>query len=300
MKERRHFADRMADHARLGTVGRLAPWCVSVLRAVLGPIAKVAFRPEMHGWSHLPDDRPVLIVSNHSGGGGAEILCLVWLWLQRFGGERAVTGMAHPAAFFVPGMAVLLRGLGAIPATYRHAEEAFRENLSVIVFPGGDHEAFRPFWKANHVDFARRRGFLRLARKANVAIVPMGIQGSHLTKLILWRSRLFAWLCVVPRLFGVKRVGLSLIGVVGGLAIFFFVAPVWGYAAATALALLWVGGPLALLMPLLPWKVRIRMGPPMEPEDLFDESDQEESLVAAYDRVVAEVQRLVLESSGSG
>ena len=155
-------------------------------------------------------------------------------------------------------------------------------------------------WKANHVDFAQRHGFLRLARKANVAIVPMGIQGSHLTTLFLWRSRLFAWLCVVPRLFGVKRIGISLIGVVGGLAIFFFVAPVWGYAVATALALLWLGGPPALLMPMLPWKVRIRMGPPMEPEDLFGESDQEESLASAYDRVVAEVQRLVLESSESG
>jgi len=43
----------------------------------------------------------------------------------------------------------------------------------VLVYPGGDIEVHRP-WSARHeIRFAGRKGFLRLAKEANVPIVPV-------------------------------------------------------------------------------------------------------------------------------
>jgi 1-acyl-sn-glycerol-3-phosphate acyltransferase len=55
----------------------------------------------------------------------------------------------------------------------------------VLIFPGGDHEAFRPVWQAYRVDMANRKGFLRIARRAWVPIVPLGIRGSQFALPIL-------------------------------------------------------------------------------------------------------------------
>ena len=60
---------------------------------------------------------------------------------------------------------------------------------------------------------------------------------------------------------------------------------------------LWLLSPFALLMPIVPWTISARLGPPIEPEDLFGEGDEEEVLEAARVRVVAEIQRLVTDQA---
>lgn len=281
----RHRADRLADGVRTGEAGRLSPLMVQLLATWLGPFLRLAFRPRMEGWDNLPADRPFLVVANHSGGGLAECVCLAMLWLGKFGPNRMIAGMAHPGAFYIPGPGQVLRGLGAIPATYRHAQAAFAKGLPVIVFPGGDYEAFRPIWKANEVDFAGRQGFLRLAREANVPIVPLGIRGSHYTAPVLWRSRLLPILLIVPRLVGAKYMGVTLLLVVGLVAIFAWApSPTW----MAALTIAWATNAGAYWLPIVPWTIRARLGAPLEPDALFDQD-----LDVAYDRVVAAVQRLV-------
>ncbi len=136
--------DRLATGARHGTPGRPTGTMTWLLGRVLGPVLRVAFRPSISGAGHVPPDRSVLIVANHSGSGVAEVLALALLVLDGRVTARPLTGLAHPLAFRIPGVAWCLRGLGAVPSTYEAADAALAEGVSVIVFPGGDHEAFRP------------------------------------------------------------------------------------------------------------------------------------------------------------
>lgn len=249
----------------------------------IGPWARLWFRPRLEGAENLPERGAYMIVANHSGGGSAEVLCLVLEWYRCFGMSRPLAGFAHPLAFWLPIMSPFVRRLGIVPSTYSAAKTTIERGVPLVAFPGGDHEAFRPFWQARRVDFAGRKGFLRIARDHALPIVPMAITGSHWTVPILWRSRLLAWLLLWPRLAGVKRVPVSLVG-----ALVCVGAAFGGHAA---------GGPwLAVLAGWLSWtlvpspwlpfpsRVRMRLLPPLKIDDDID---------AAYTQVTGELQRVV-------
>jgi 1-acyl-sn-glycerol-3-phosphate acyltransferase len=74
----------------------------------------------------------------------------------------------------------------------------------VTVFPGGDYEVFRPSWESAKVDFGGRTGFLRLALRKNVPIVPMVTLGGQETALFLSRGGRLAQLTGAARLMRLK------------------------------------------------------------------------------------------------
>lgn len=185
-----------------------------------------------------------------------------------------------------------LRSVGAVPSTRDHALAALRAGLPLLVFPGGDHEAFRPLWEASRVDFGGRRGFLTLARDAGVPIVPLGIRGSHHTVPILQRSRLLPWLTLWPRLLGLKRLPLTVLLVLQAAAVAVVAGPALG--PLPTLGLVWASlhNPIAYLLPILPGRIRCAVGPPLPPEALFAPGDPD-PLARAYTTVVGAVQDLV-------
>ena len=134
--------------------------------------------------------------------------------------------------------------LGAIPSTYDAALGALSQGVPVLVFPGGDIDATRPIWRARRVDFGGRQGFLKIARGAKVPIVPMGIRGSHYAAPILFRSKILSTLLVFPRLSGVRRFPVTLLGVLGAVG-FIALGPSIGWPLAPILAMLWIVLPLA-------------------------------------------------------
>jgi 1-acyl-sn-glycerol-3-phosphate acyltransferase len=261
------------------------------VRRHLLPVVKRLWAPRLSGVEHLPRDQPFLLVANHSGGMGiAELLSFIALYVTEVGPDRPLAGFAHPIGFKFGATAGLWREMGMVPSTYEAAEATLAEGVPLLVFPGGDHETLRPLWQASVVDFAGRRGFLRIARKAGVPVVPMGIAGSHHTAPMLLRSKVLAWALVLPRLMGIKRWGISLLAVLGALGIGLSGLPV---AARVALGWFWVSSPLTLL-PILPGRIRFRIGAPLSPEALFSDDDQD--LQAALDKTEAAVQALVRES----
>jgi 1-acyl-sn-glycerol-3-phosphate acyltransferase len=267
--------------------GRAAPAVVALLRRFVAPLMRVLHRSELHGVASLPRDGAYLLVANHSAGIGlAELCCFAALWVGKRGEPRPIAGYAHPIGFRVPGMHALLRALGAVPSTYEAAQATLAAGVPLLVFPGGDHETLRPAWQAGRVDFGGRRGFLKVAARAGVPVVPMGIRGAHLTAPILLRSRALASLLVLPRLAGVKRWGISVLGVAGALAL--ALAP-WSLPLRALAIWLWLSSALVFL-PWLPLRISFRIGAPIAPEEL---SEGVEPRADALARVEAEVQALV-------
>jgi len=270
---------------------------VRLLTRVVLPLVRLAHRPTLTGTDGLPDGAYLLVGNHPASLGVAEFACFAALWAERFGASRPLAGVAYAATFGWWPLSWIFPLVGAIPSTYEAAHAALAAKVPVAIFPGGDHEAFRPLWRADRVDFAGRVGFLRIARAAWVPVVPMGIRGSAAP--MVWRSRLLASLFVWPRVGGVKRVGVSVLGVVGAALILAFVPLAWPGKALLAWA--WVASPLAML-PWWPATVRIQIGAPLSPEALFgprsaasseDPAEDRRRLDAALGMVTAAVQRSV-------
>jgi 1-acyl-sn-glycerol-3-phosphate acyltransferase len=280
-------AARWVDGVEVAAPGVASPFALRAVRTVLLPLVRVLHRPTLEGLEHLPDG-PFLLVANHSGCSGiAEISSFVARYVERFGGTKRLAGFAHPISFAVWPLTWLMRQIGGIPSTYRAAEAALAAGVPILLFPGGDHDALRPVWQASCVDFAGRVGFLRIARQARVPIVPLGIQGSHFTAPPLLRARSLSYVALWPRLFGIKRYSITLLGVLGAVAMALWVPLAWPWRLLLAWA--WMASPLSLL-PWVPWRVRMRIGRPLTPEALFADDDLPRAL-AVVERAVEDLVR---------
>jgi 1-acyl-sn-glycerol-3-phosphate acyltransferase len=62
---------------------------------------------------------------------------------------------------------------------------ALAHDAALLVYPGGDHETFRPSWKSDEVDLAGRSGFVSLALELGVPVVPVVAIGGQETALFL-------------------------------------------------------------------------------------------------------------------
>jgi len=268
--------------------GRVSPAIVDFVDRYLRPAVNAAFRPTLTGLENLPPSGPFLLVANHSAGLGlAELASIACLYLEKVGPDRPLAGFAHSIVFRFWPVDEVFREMGAVPSTYEAAAEALRAGVPLLVFPGGDHETMRPIWEAARVDLGGRRGFLKIAKKFGVPIVPMGIRGSHFTAPILWRSRALPYLLVLPRAFGLKRWPLTALGLAGAAAI---AAAPWSRLTRAGLTWAWLVSP-AVMFPCVPWTIAMHIGEALAPDALFPDDDP--TLERALATVQATLQRIV-------
>lgn len=130
-------------------------------------LSSLWFRAEVRGLAHVPEDGPVLLVGNRSGGRASPDTGVLKLAFSTFFGvERPFFELAEPAVI----------------------DAALASGAAVLTYPGGDHEAHRPSWESARVDLAGRRGFVRQALAAGAPIVPVVAIGGQETALFLGRG----------------------------------------------------------------------------------------------------------------
>jgi 1-acyl-sn-glycerol-3-phosphate acyltransferase len=154
------------------------------------------FNPDVRGLTELPANGPFLIVMNHSGGATPPDMPIVMTeWWKQRGADEPVYGLFHSVFINIPGVGGAMKKAGGIEADPASAEKALRAGGSVFVFPGGDHEVFRPWTERNKIDFAGRTGFIKLALRTGVPIVPAVSCGAHNSVVVLSRGdRLVRWM----------------------------------------------------------------------------------------------------------
>jgi 1-acyl-sn-glycerol-3-phosphate acyltransferase len=172
--------------------------------------ASVWYRGEVRGLGNIPDDGPVLMVGNHSGGNMTpDTVVFTLAFNTYFGVERPFYQLAHNLVLSMPGLRSL-RKFGTVAASPANARKALESGAALLVYPGGDYEVHRPFWQRNRVDFDGRKGFIRLALQENVPIVPVVSIGGHETALFLSRGEGLAHLLALDRVFRLKVLPISL------------------------------------------------------------------------------------------
>ncbi len=145
------------------------------------------FRVQTDGWHHVPPEGKFLVVGSHNGGlASPDMQMCLYDWFRRFGTDRLLYGLMHPnvwkAAPFIARQAMYC---GAIIAHPRMAIAAFQRNASVAVYPGGAEDVFRPHSLRNQIYFAGRKGFIKLALREEVPIIPLISWGAHDTLIVL-------------------------------------------------------------------------------------------------------------------
>jgi 1-acyl-sn-glycerol-3-phosphate acyltransferase len=172
-------------------------------------LSSLWFRGEVRGLGNVPDEGPVLLVGNHSGGNMTpDTIVFTLAFNTYFGVERAFYQLAHNLVLSMPWLGSL-RKFGTVAASPENARQALDAGAALLVYPGGDYEVHRPVWERNRVDFNRRRGFIRLALAQNVPIVPVVSIGGQETALFLTRGERLARLLALDRLFRLKVLPIS-------------------------------------------------------------------------------------------
>jgi hypothetical protein len=101
-----------------------------------------------------------------------------------------------------------------------------------------------------------------------VPIVPLAIAGESAP--VLLRGRVLAWFAIWPRLLGLKRWGITVLGVFGAAAL--ALVP-WSLPWRVLAMWIWLASPGSLLA-WLPTRTRIRIGAPMPASSTRREVEQ--------------------------
>jgi 1-acyl-sn-glycerol-3-phosphate acyltransferase len=155
--------------------------------------SQLYFRADVRGLEHIEPEGPVLLVGNHSGGTMiADTFVFSQAFYDHFGSQRRFYQLAHDLVFKFRGLRALLQRYGTVPASPANMSRALRRDAALLVYPGGDHETFRPTWESDQIDFARRTGFVKLALEHNVPIVPVVAIGGQETGMFLGQGKRIA------------------------------------------------------------------------------------------------------------
>lgn len=228
----------------------------------LRPVLWRVFRPEVRGLQHVPPGA-ALYVGNHNA---AMLMPDAFLFgaalYERHGMDAMPYGLAHELGVQLPGVHELLVRLGAVRGCEENALRIFAAGHKVWVYPGGELDSMRAWRDRERVVFDGRRGYVRLALRAGVPVVPFVAAGAHETLRILDDGRWLARWLRIDRWLGVKTWPIVL-------------CLPWG---------LWIGVP----PPHLPWpsRILIEVLPPIRFERSGEEAARDADYVEACHRRV--------------
>ncbi|MGH3676981.1 MAG: lysophospholipid acyltransferase family protein [Mycobacterium sp.] len=224
------------------------------------------FRMEMDGWENLPES-PVLLVGIHSG---APFVWDAWTvgvqWWRRFGQDRPLHGTAHDALMAIPVIGKYFRAMGVLPAAPDSMATALAAGRDVAVWPGGEVDSLRPWHERDRANLAGRKGFVKMAIRAGVPIVPIATVGGADAMPVLIRGDRVSQLLRLDKLLRLK------------------VFPV-------AISLPWGVAPAALPQFPLPAKIRTRLMPPVELDNDPERADDAAYVEGKYCEVQDSIQR---------
>ena len=224
------------------------------------------FDPEVEGFERLPEKGPMLIVGNHSGGiYMPDYWSFLRHWVRERGPGEPLYSLGFDFIFALPGVRSMARRMGAVPANHTNGDHLLEAGCSVIVYPGGDQDDYRPWTERHHVDLRGHSGFVRLALRQGVPVVPLVSHGSHDAIWVLSRGER------VAQLLQLDRLRIKVLPLVAG-------AP-WGVAVA----------PVPTIP--LPAKVTVRVCDPLHWEHLGpDAADDPDVVRHCYEEILGRMQ----------
>ena len=144
------------------------------------PLLEKYHRAKFLGLENIPEI-PFLGVGNHSG---MHFMPESLLWITKYHSmnkEVHMVTLIHNLANKLGKMIKLpLSDFGLIEANPEKALHALQSGFAATVYPGSDRDNSKPYTERNKIDFFEHTGYVKLALKAQVPIVPVvGIGGAE-------------------------------------------------------------------------------------------------------------------------
>src|SRR4051795_5164312 len=229
------------------------------------PLMDYWFRMEIEGFEKLPEP-PALLIGIHSG---APFVWDAWTvgfqWWRHFGADRPLHDTAHDALMAAPLMGAYFRKMGVLPAAPDSIAGALAAGRDVALWPGGEVDSLRPWTDRDKAVLAGRTGFVRMAIKAQVPIVPIATVGGPDSMPVLARGRRLAKLLQLDKVARLKMFPIA-------------ISAPWGI------------GPALLPEIPLPAKIRTAFQDPIELDDDPERADDEDYVDEMYEEVRGSIQ----------
>ena len=186
-------AERRSDVDHWGRSERFR----DLTRRAFDPVYKHWFRVEWEGFEHLPAEGGALLVSNHAGAIPPDAAVLMHGIETDL--HRPVYGLAENLFRRMPVVGTAWSRSGGVAA---HPDNAYRllhdEQQLVLVFPEGTKGTGKRYDERYRLRRFGRGGFVEIAMRAGVPIVPIAVVGAEEAMPILFKSKRLAKALNIP------------------------------------------------------------------------------------------------------
>jgi 1-acyl-sn-glycerol-3-phosphate acyltransferase len=173
---------RLSDVDEWGRSARVR----ALTRTLYEPVYTRWFRAEWQGLEKIPERGGALLVGNHAGAIPSDAPVIMHGIEKELG--RAVYGMADFFFRTVPVVGTLWARGGGVPAHPANAYRLLRDQGQLaLVFPEGTKGPSKSFTERYQLRRFGRGGFVEIAMRAGVPIVPIAVIGSEEAMPVLFR-----------------------------------------------------------------------------------------------------------------
>jgi len=188
-----------------------------IARKMFDPMYRRWFRAEWEGLEKIPTDGGALLVSNHAGAIPSDAPVIMHGIETEL--ERPVYGLAEYIFRELPVVGTMWSRVGGVTAQPDNAYRLLREQKQlVLVFPEGTKGTSKNYSERYRLRRFGRGGFVEIAMRAGVPIVPIAVMGAEESMPIVFK------LPGVAKTLGVPYVPITanmlLLGPLGGLLYF--------------------------------------------------------------------------------
>ena len=189
----RRESPRVLDDPRMSDVdewGR-SEHLRSLARAAYAPIYDKWFRVEWEGLEKIPVEGGALLVANHAAAIPSDAPVIMHGIETEL--ERPCYGLADHMFKSMPVVGTYWARLGGVVAHPDNAYRLLREQQQlVLVFPEGSKGPGKTLKERYQLRRFGRGGFVEIAMRAGVPIVPIAVMGAEESMPILWKSATLA------------------------------------------------------------------------------------------------------------
>ncbi len=170
-----------------------------VVRRLYGPVYSSWFRTEWEGLDKIPAEGGALLIANHAGAVPSDAPVIMHGVETELG--RPVYGLAHSFFRTVPVVGTLWSRAGGVPARPDNAYRLLHDQGQLaLVFPEGIKGTSKPYADRYQLRRFGRGGFVEIAMRAGVPVVPIAVVGSEETMPVLRQMPLLARALGLPYL----------------------------------------------------------------------------------------------------
>ena len=164
---------------------------IARIASFVDTVVRPYFHAEVRGLDRVLSGAGLFVGNHNAGLLAPEAFLLGATLFRKYGLEGVPYSLMGDLPLKIPLVKKYVLPLGVVRACKENGLKLLAQGSKVLVYPGGDIEALRPYRDRDRIIFNNRRGYIRLALSAGVPIYPVVTAGAHSTFIVLSDGRRF-------------------------------------------------------------------------------------------------------------